>query len=109
VKRDGAATAAVTPPVASSGRGMPNPATGKPAPGRTYAASTAAHCESVLRHFYDFHLETGAGPMVNPFPLDRGRRGRAGAHRNPMDAHRNQRSGLFRPRLARRLPRLEAH
>ena len=83
-----------------------NPVTGKLAPGGRYAASTAAHCESVLRQFYDFHLDAGSGPMVNPFPLDRGRRGgRAGAHHNPMDAHRDERSGLFRPRLAQRIPR----
>jgi integrase len=91
---------------ATPGREAPGPATGKPAPGRAYAASTAAHCESVLRHFYGFHLEAGSGPMVNPFPLDRGRRGgRSGAHHNPMDAHRNQRSGLFRPRQVQRIPR----
>ena len=36
-----------------------------------YAAATVAHCESVLRGFYDFHLEVGSGPMVNPFPLAR--------------------------------------
>jgi integrase len=83
-----------------------NPVTGKPGPGGRYAASTAAHCESVLRQFYDFHLEAGSGPMVNPFPLDRQRRGgRAGAHHNPMAAHRDERSGLFRPRLAQRIPR----
>ncbi len=83
-----------------------NPVTGKPGPGGRYAASTAAHCESVLRQFYDFHLEAGSGPMVNPFPLDRRRQGgRAGAHHNPMTAHRDERSGLFRPRLARRIPR----
>jgi integrase len=92
--------------VSPSARRTANPVTGKLAPGGRYAASTAAHCESVLRQFYDFHLEAGSGPMVNPFPLDRGRRGgRAGAHHNPMDAHRDQRSGLFRPRLARRIPR----
>jgi hypothetical protein len=92
--------------VTLSARGPVNPVTGKPAPGGRYAASTAAHCESVLRQFYDFHLEAGSGPMVNPFPLDRGRRGeRAGAHHNPMDARRDQRSGLFRPRLAPRIPR----
>ncbi len=45
-----------------------------------------AHCESVLRAFYDLHLEAGTGPMVNPFPLARGRRGgRANAHHNPME------------------------
>jgi site-specific recombinase XerC len=89
-----------------SARRTANPVTGKLAPGGRYAASTAAHCESVLRQFYDFHLEAGSGPMVNPFPLGRGRRGgRAGAHHNPMDAHRDERSGLFRPRLVQRIPR----
>jgi Phage integrase, N-terminal SAM-like domain len=58
---------------------------GKPGAGGGYAVATAAHCETVLRHFYDFHLEAGTGPMVNPFPLVRGRAGRPGAHRNPMD------------------------
>ena len=96
------ADVAVTTPA----RRTANLVTGKPAPGGGYAASTAAHCESVLRQFYDFHLEAGSGPMVNPFPLDRRRRGvRAGAHHNPVDAHRDQRSGLFRPKLARRIPR----
>jgi len=63
--------------------GSANPVTGKKAPGRGYAASTVAHCESVLRAFYDIHLEAGTG-VVNPFPLAR-RPGRAAAHRSPMD------------------------
>jgi len=50
---------------------------GKPGSGGGYAPATAAHCETVLRHFYGFHLEAGTGPMVNPFPLARGR-GRPG-------------------------------
>ena len=51
--------------------------------GDRYEAATVAHCESVLRSFYDFHLEAGSGPMLNPFPLARhARAGRAGAHRN---------------------------
>ena len=74
-----------------------------------YAASTRAHCETVLRHFYDFHRAEGSGPLVNPFPLARAREGgRAHAHHNPMDEHRGQQSGLFRPRLtvqaARHIP-----
>lgn len=84
----------------------PNRVTGKSAPGLKYALATAAHGESVLRRFYDFHCDTGQGPMVNPFPLVRERRrSRAGAHRNPMEPHRNQRVGLYRPKLARRSPR----
>ena len=43
--------------------------------------------------------------MVNPFPLARGRScGRPGAHRSPMDPPRSQRTGLYRPKLARRAP-----
>jgi site-specific recombinase XerD len=78
---------------------------GKPGADGGYAAATAAHCETVLRHFYDFHLEAGTGPMVNPFPLARGRAGRPGAHRNPMDPFPRGQAGLFRPRVPQRAPR----
>jgi site-specific recombinase XerD len=85
--------------------GVPNPVTGKAPPGRGYATGTVTHSESVLRGFYDFHGDAGTGPMVNPFPLARGRRGgRAHAHRNPMELYRSERSGRYRPRLARRAP-----
>ena len=62
--------------------------------------------ETVLRAFYDFHLDAGSGPVVNPFPLDRSRRGgRAHAHHNPMEPYRSERSGLYRPRVPGRIPR----
>ena len=84
----------------------PNPVTGKPRPERTYAATTRAHSETVLRVFYDFHRDVGTGPMVNPFPLSRDRRGgRPNAHHNPMEPYRNDRVGLYRPRVAQRIPR----
>ena len=71
-----------------------------------YAPSVRAHSETVLRGFYDFHLEMGTGPIVNPFPLDRpGRGGRGHAHHNPMEPFRNERSGLYRPRVPARIPR----
>jgi site-specific recombinase XerD len=87
--------------------GAPNTVTGKPAPGVKYASTTAAHCETVLRSFYEFHLEAGSGPMVNPFPLARTRRGRrANAHHNPMDAFTAERGGRFRPKVVTgRVPR----
>ena len=51
-----------------------------------YSVSVRVHSETVLRCFYDFHRDVGTGPMVNPFPLDRSRRGgRAHAHHNPME------------------------
>ncbi len=49
--------------------------TGKPTIGKKYAASTRAHCETVLRTLYDFHLASNSGSLlINPFPLDRSRR-----------------------------------
>ena len=85
---------AITYGVKGSGRGTP------------YSVSVRVHSETVLRCFYDFHRDVGTGPMVNPFPLDRsGRGGRAHAHHNPMDPYHSQRSGLYRPRVVKRIPR----
>lgn len=71
-----------------------------------YSTSVRAHSETVLRSFYEFHREAGTGPVVNPFPLDRSRRGaRAHAHHNPMEPHAKERVGMYRPRLVTRVPR----
>jgi len=85
--------------------GAPNPVTGKPSPGPAYAAATVAHGETVLRGFYELHRELGSGPMVNPFPLARRRGGRPHAHHNPVEPFRNERTGLYRPEVPRRVPR----
>ncbi|MFC0439651.1 site-specific integrase [Kutzneria buriramensis] len=77
-----------------------------PSTGVAYAPSVRAHSETVLRGFYGFHLDADSGPLVNPFPLDRARRGRrAHAHHNPMEPHRNERTGLYRPTVPKRIPR----
>jgi site-specific recombinase XerD len=83
------------------------PARGQGAGGREpYSAAVRAHAETVLRGFYGFHLEAGSGPIVNPFPLDRSRRGgRAHAHHNPVDRYRDERAGLYRPTVPSRIPR----
>lgn len=73
--------------------------------GTPYAASVRAHSETVLRGFYEFHRDAGSGPILNPFPIDRSRRGRAHAHHNPMEPHRNERAGFYRPKVATRIPR----
>src|SRR5512146_1414356 len=83
-----------------------SPDTTSAASGEAYAPSVRAHSETVLRCFYQFHLEAGSGPVINPFPLDRTRRGgRAHAHHNPMEPFRHERSGLYRPRVPSRIPR----
>ena len=74
--------------------------------GEAYSVSVRAHSETVLRGFYDFHRDAGSGPVLNPFPLDRSRRsGRGNAHHNPMDAYRDERAGLYRPRRVSRIAR----
>jgi site-specific recombinase XerD len=95
------------PPPVHFERSAPNPLTGKRSPGSRYAPATVAHAESVLRAFYDFHLEAGTGPMVNPFPLVRGaRRGRVEVHHNPLEPFAKTRRGRYRPKLADRVPRM---
>jgi site-specific recombinase XerC len=60
----------------------------------------------VLRSFYDFHLMAGRGPLMNPFPLDRLRRGRrANEHHNPLEPFRRERKGRYRPKVPRQLPK----
>lgn len=74
--------------------------------GGAYSASVRAHTETVLRCFYDVHRDAGTGPVINPFPLDRSRRARrVHAHHNPMEPHRNERTGLYRPTVPVRIPR----
>jgi hypothetical protein len=85
--------------------GAPNPITGKSSPGLRYAPTTRAHCETVLRAFYDFHLSEGTGPILNPFPLDRSRRhGRAHAHHSLTSGFAtNGRAATGRPSPSERL------
>jgi site-specific recombinase XerD len=86
--------------------GMVNTVTGKPTPGLMYAAATRAHCETVLREFYDFHTDQGAGPIINPFPLERRPRvRRPHAHHNPLDEFQPERTGRYRPKQPKRVPR----
>ena len=105
-RRRGESAAQSQPTPGGKAQASPNPVTGKAPPGANYAPATAAHSETVLRGFYEFHLQAGSGPMVNPFPLSRARGdGRANAHHNPMEPFRNDRGGLYRPRLVQRAPR----
>src|SRR5947208_3485652 len=74
---------------------------------QAYAPSVRAHCETVLRCFYDFHLGIDGSPiLINPFPLSRSRHGgRVNAHHNPMEPFPSERTGLYRPRIPQRVPR----
>ncbi len=85
--------------------GTPNPGRQAVTRPRVCDRDRAATARACCAGFYAFHPEAGTGPMVNPFPLARGRRGRANAHRNPMQAVAAERAGRYRPKMARRIPR----
>ena len=90
---------------ARAAAGRPGPVPGKRPASAKYAPSTVAHCETVCRGFYAYHLEAGTGPIVNPFPL--ARPGRANAHHNPLDPFPQQKAGLFRPRVPAAVPQAD--
>ena len=55
-----AGEAVMVPAAGGPQRGAPNPVTGKPAAGRTYAPATVAHCETVLATFMISILSPGS-------------------------------------------------
>ncbi|MFD6355125.1 tyrosine-type recombinase/integrase [Nocardia tengchongensis] len=104
--RDGNAPANAEPVALQREPSATNRLTGKAGRGQKFAPSSRGHLETVLRTFYDFQLEVGQGPLVNPFPLDRSRRaGRANAHRNPMQPAEPHRKGRYRPKVPKRIPK----
>lgn len=84
--------------------GMINPITRKRYLDDRYQARTIRHSNAVLRDFYEFWIQLGAGPLVNPVPLDRSVR-RPNAHHNPLDAYRAEGRIAYNPRLPKQQPR----
>jgi integrase/recombinase XerD len=59
----------------------------------------------VLRSFYEFWLDEGSGPMVNPVPLHRSVRRRPHAHHNPLEPFRAEGRLRYNPKVPKRRPR----
>jgi integrase len=85
--------------------GQVNPVTKKRNPGDGYGPATIRHSNAVLRTFYDFWLERGGGPLVNPVVVERSRGSRANAHHNPMLPFRAEGWLRYNPRPPKRRPR----
>ncbi|MCI2422388.1 hypothetical protein MOQ72_33670 [Saccharopolyspora sp. K220] len=62
------------------------------------------HSNAVLRSFYDYFIERGEGPLVNPVVLDRSGR-RANAHHNPLEPFRPEGRIRYNPKLPKQQPR----
>jgi integrase len=85
--------------------GSVNPRTGKPYPAAGYAPATINHALAVIAGFYEFHLDTGKGPVVSPVPAPSRAGDRMDAHHNPMEPfapHRRARYRQKQPDLAPR-------
>jgi integrase len=85
--------------------GTVNPITRKRYPGDQYQPATIGHSNAVLHGFYEFWIEQGAGPLVNPVPRERVAGGRAHAHHNPMEPFRAQGRLRYNPKRPKRRPR----
>ena len=84
--------------------GTINPITRKRYLDDRYQARTVRHSNAVLRDFYEFWIQLGAGPLVNPVPLDRSGR-RSHAHHNPLEVYRAEGRIAYNPRLPKQQPR----
>lgn len=79
--------------------GSVNRVTGKRTLSVGYAPATIDHSLSAARMFYDYHLLTGTGPIVNPVPSQQGRNGeRPGSHRSPIEPFQQSPRAAYRQR-----------
>lgn len=84
--------------------GTINPITRKRYLDDQYAIRTIRHSNAVVRAFYEFWIERGEGPLINPIPLDLNR-GRPYAHHNPMLPFRPEGRIRYNPKLPKQHPR----
>jgi integrase/recombinase XerD len=82
--------------------GTVNPVTRKRYQGDQFMATTVRHSNAVLRTFYEYWLDLGEGPLVNPVPRDRVHGRRPHAHHNPLEPFRRQGRLRYNPRLPKR-------
>lgn len=78
--------------------GTINPVTRKRHLDDTYAANTIRHSNAVIRAFYDYWIEVGEGPLINPVQLAR-RGNRPNAHHNPLEPFRTEGKLRYNPRV----------
>lgn len=86
------------PPGAPVGAELDDPAVG-------YAPRTINHQLAVLSGFYDFAIETGVGPLVNPVPAPDRRSQMLVEHRSPLEPWPLVRRASYRQRVPKETPR----
>jgi integrase/recombinase XerD len=91
--------------VSAATAGTINPVTRKKHLDDRYQVRTLRHSNAVLRTFYEYWIELGHPPLINPVPLDRCRGGRPGAHHNPLEPYRPEGKLRYNPKVPKRRPR----
>jgi integrase/recombinase XerD len=86
--------------------GTVNPITRKSYLDDRYQPRTVRHSNAVLRAFYEFWIERGEGPLVNPVPHERKDGRRPNAHHNPLEPFRPQGKLRYNPPVPNRRPRV---
>jgi integrase/recombinase XerD len=84
--------------------GTINAVTRKRCLGDEYEPRTIRHSNAVLRSFYEFWIESGGGPLVNPVTLDRRGR-RPNAHHNSLEPFRAEGRIRYNPKVPKGKPR----
>lgn len=84
--------------------GAVNAVTRKRHLGDGYEARTIRHNNAVVRSFYEFWIDRGGGPLINPVRLDRQYR-RPHAHHNPLEPFRSEGKIRYNPKLPKAKPR----
>jgi integrase len=84
--------------------GAVNAVTRKRHLGDGYEARTIRHNNAVVRSFYEFWIDRGGGPLINPVRLDR-QYGRPHAHHNPLEPFRSEGKIRYNPKLPKAKPR----
>lgn len=85
--------------------GRTNPITRKRYPTDDYQPATIRHSNAVVRGFYDYWIDRGQGPVINPVQLAATRAGRPHAHHNPLRPFTFQGRLRYNPPMPRRRPR----
>jgi integrase/recombinase XerD len=82
-----------------------NPVTRKRYLDDRYQPRTIRHNNAVLRSFYQYWMDCGEGPLINPVPRDRPNGSRSNAHHNPLDRYRAEGRLRYNPPVPKRAPR----
>jgi hypothetical protein len=85
--------------------GTTNAFTGKTYLDDRYQPRTTRHSNAVLRMFYEFWIELGEGPLVNPVRLRRIKGRRPNEHSSSLEPLRAEGRILYNPKLPKRKPR----